>query len=88
MFLFSAGFFHWILQRFTAIILFLGSGITFFFKLSLINYFLFVCLAIHLKLGVESLINDYCHDRILKLFSLLQLRLFFIYIVKFFIFMI
>lgn len=67
MFIFSAGFFHWFLQRFTAILLFLLIFISFFFESIIVNYFFFVCLAIHLKLGVENLINDYCHDKILKI---------------------
>jgi succinate dehydrogenase hydrophobic anchor subunit len=82
----SFGFFHWFLQRITAIfILFLSIAI-FYFNLSLLNYFLFFSLSIHLKLGFENLINDYCHDHFLKTFSIMQLRLFFLYILKFFVF--
>ena len=83
MFIFSVGFFHWFLQRFTAILLFLLFCLIFVFESAFLNYIFFICLGIHLKLGVESLINDYCHDKILKTFSMLQLRLFFIYILKF-----
>ena len=86
MFLFSAGFFHWFLQRFTAGFLFLLGIVSFFFQSSLLGYLLFIGLSLHLKLGVESLINDYCHDKILKIFGIMQLHLFFIYTLKFLIF--
>lgn len=86
MLIFSVGFFHWFLQRSTAILLFLLLVLIFLFDSIFLNFIFFICLAIHLKLGVENLINDYCHDKVLKIFSMLQLRLFFIYILKFLIF--
>lgn len=88
MLFFSAGFFHWFLQRCTAILLFLLGIVGFFFQSTMLGYFLFIGLAIHLKLGVESLINDYCHDKILKIFGIMQLHIFFIYILKFLIFIV
>lgn len=88
MFVLSTGFFHWFLQRSTAVILLFLLIFSFFFQSCFLIYIFFIFLAIHLKLGVENLINDYCHDKILKIFGTMQLRLLFIYILKFLIFVI
>lgn len=88
MLLFSSGFYHWFLQRSTAVILVTLGLISFFFQSIFLLYLFFFVLAIHLKLGVENLINDYCHDHILKIFGMMQLRILYIYILKFLIFII
>jgi succinate dehydrogenase hydrophobic anchor subunit len=83
MLFFSAGFFHWFLQRCTAIFLFFLVLSFFFLNLKILYVSFFIFLGIHLKLGIENLINDYCHDKILKLLGVMQLRLFFLYILRF-----
>jgi succinate dehydrogenase hydrophobic anchor subunit len=86
MILFSAGFFHWFLQRSTAVLLFFLISLSFFVQSFILISIFFIFLAIHLKLGIENLLNDYCHDKALKIFGTLLLRLLVLYILKYLLF--
>lgn len=58
------GSFHWYVQRFTAIILFLTfSSVVFFNSINIFFISLFlIILLFHIEAGIETFIHDYMHD--------------------------
>lgn len=62
--MFDKGSFHWYVQRFTAITLFLiFSSLIFFSSINIffVSFFLIVLL-FHIEAGIETFIYDYMHD--------------------------
>lgn len=79
----KAGFMHWFLQRISAICLLFSLFILFILKNIAITTVLFILVFFHLKIGFETLIEDYIHDSYLKIFGGILLQLIVIYLIKF-----
>ncbi len=82
--MFNKGSFHWYVQRFTAIVLFLCFNLFVCFS----NLNLFICtsflilLLLHLEVGIENFIYDYMHDSFSIFISLILLDLLIIFSTK------
>jgi succinate dehydrogenase hydrophobic anchor subunit len=84
---YSSGFFHWFLQRSSALLLItlLLVNVNFIFfvlESSYLDYLILVILVFHFKIGFETLIEDYIHNLNLKSMAKTLLRLIAIYVLK------
>jgi succinate dehydrogenase hydrophobic anchor subunit len=78
------GSFHWYIQRFSALILFLTffSLISFNFLSTSLTAFLFLFVLFHAEVGIENFIQDYMHDDFSIFISKLLLDLLVIFSLK------
>lgn len=75
------GFFHWIHQRFFALLIPISLIWIYIWNLPLLNGLLLVWVVSHFKYGIETLIEDYIHTKQFKLlgFTILRLVLLFLF---------
>lgn len=79
-FLNKAGLVHWLIQRFSAILMFI---LLFFYFDNIFVFSLFlIILSYHIFVGIETLLNDYIHDIDLLFFGYVFLRLFILFLLK------
>ena len=69
------GLFHWLGQRISACCIVFSIVSVWFLNLPVLNGIVFVIIAYHLKFGLECLIEDYIHNKQLKMLGLIFLRL-------------
>lgn len=74
------GFFHWLLQRFSACLILIS--IVFFYSHLSCFFVCFIILGFHLFVGIETLIDDYIHDHSLHLIGCTLLRIFVLFYFK------
>jgi succinate dehydrogenase hydrophobic anchor subunit len=78
----TLGFLHFIFQRNSALFLIILSNNIYFFNSLFANGIILIIIGFHLKLGFETLIEDYVHSKFLKLISSTLLHLILIYLFK------
>ena len=69
------GLIHWLVQRSTAIIVFLSLFLVLSFDSLTIFCILGFFLIFHISAGIQTLIDDYIHDHVLFLLSITYLRI-------------
>ncbi len=79
-FLNKVGCIHWLIQRISAILMFIL--IFFYFDNVYIFSFIFIVLSYHLFVGIETLLNDYIHNVNLLFFGYVFLRIFILFLLK------
>ena len=75
-------FLDWFFQRNLAISFIFFLGCIFFLNKSILISLILIFVSFHLKVGFETLINDYIHSKAFKLFSLNMLQLILVILLK------
>lgn len=76
------GLIHWLVQRSTAIIVFLSLFLVLSFDSLTIFCILGFFLIFHISAGIQTLIDDYIHDNVLFLLSATYLRITILFLFK------
>ena len=76
------GLIHWLVQRFTAIAVFFCLCLVLSFDSLSIFLALGSLLVFHISAGIQTLIDDYIHDHVLFLISVVYLRITVLFLLK------
>jgi succinate dehydrogenase hydrophobic anchor subunit len=80
--IFDKGFFHWFVQRLSAVILLLLIVLLVTFNSSFPGFILYLVLLAHFEMGIHTIISDYMHDFTSKLLTNITIDLLIISLVK------
>ena len=80
--IFDKGFFHWVVQRLSAVILLLFIVLLVTFNSSFLGFTLYLALLVHFEMGIHTIISDYMHDFTSKLLTNIIIDLLIISLVK------
>ena len=80
--IFDEGFFHWFVQRLSAVILLLFIVLLVTFNSSFLGFTLYLLLLVHFEMGIHTIISDYMHDFTSKLLTNITIDLLIISLVK------